>query len=143
MKKYSYLVMVVLIFALILSGCAEKADPIKNPTETPTGNTKPIELPPTENILSIEIAGGYEDTIVKDKEIIKAFMEKVSQAKPTSKQAGQDVPDVLQYKRVDLVVEGDISSIFIYEEDSKWYIEQANHGVYETDETTLKLLKDN
>ena len=129
MKRYSYLLFFVLIFALGLSGCGKKANP--------------IALPPTDNISSIEIAGGLEDTIITDKEMIASFIQKVVEATPTSKQSVQDVPAVSEYTRVDFVSEGNISSIFIYQENSKWYIEQPYHGIYETDEVILELLKSN
>lgn len=129
MKKYSCLILFVLIFTLCLSGCGEKANP--------------IELPLTDNISSIEIAGGIKDTIITDKETIASIIKKVAEAIPTSKQSVQDVPTVSEYTRVDFVSDGNISSIFIYQENSKWYIEQPYHGIYETDETILKLLKDN
>jgi len=129
MKKYSCLILIVLIFTLCLSGCGKKANP--------------IELPPTDNISSIEIAGGLKDTIITDKEMIASFIQKVVESIPTSKQSVQDVPTVSEYTRVDFVSDGNISSIFIYQENSKWYIEQPYHGIYETDEITLKLLKNN
>lgn len=101
----------------------------------------PIKLPLTENILSIEIAGGIKDIIVTDREMIESFIQKVAEATPTSKQSVQDVPTVSEYTRVDFVSHGNILSIFIYEDNSKWYIEQPYHGIYETDENILKLLK--
>ncbi|MDD4121718.1 MAG: DUF5301 domain-containing protein, partial [Eubacteriales bacterium] len=106
MKKYSWLILFVLIFTLGLSGCGKKANP--------------IELPPTDNISSIEIAGGIKDTIITDKEMIASFIQKVVEATPTSKQSVQDVPTVSEYTRVDFVSDGNISSIFIYQENSKW-----------------------
>ena len=129
MKKFSCFILFVLIFTLCLSGCGKKANP--------------IELPPTDNISSIEIAGGLEDTIIKDKEMIASIIQKVVDATPTSKQSVQDVPTVSEYTRIDFVSDGNISSIFIYQQNSKWYIEQPYHGIYETDEIILKLLKNN
>jgi hypothetical protein len=129
MKKYNCLILFVLIFTLCLSGCGKKA--------------KPIELPITDNISSIEIAGGLKDTIITDKKMIASYIEKVAEAIPTSKQSVQDVPTVSEYTRVDFVSEKNISSIFIYKENSNWYIEQPYHGIYKTDEIILKLLKDN
>jgi hypothetical protein len=129
MKKYNCLILFVLIITLCLSGCGKKANP--------------IELPLTENISSIEIPGGIKDTIITDKEIIASFIKKVLEAMPTSKQSVQDVPTVSEYTRVDFVSAKNFSSIFIYQENSKWYIEQPYRGIYETDEITLKLLKDN
>ncbi|MDD4781751.1 MAG: DUF5301 domain-containing protein [Tissierellia bacterium] len=127
MKKFSCIILFILIFTLGLLGCGK--------------NANSIELPPTDNISSIEIAGGLEDTIITDKEIIASFIQKVGEAKPTNKQSVQDVPTVSEYTRVDFVSKGNISSIFIYQKNSKWYIEQPYHGIYETDENILKLIE--
>ena len=99
MKRCSYLIYFLLIFALCLSGCGKKANP--------------IELPPIDNISSIEIAGGLKDTIITDKEMITSFIQKVVEATPTSKQSVQDVPTVSEYTRIDFVSGGNISRIFI------------------------------
>lgn len=105
-------------------------------------NTSQIKLPLTDNISSIEIAGGLKDTIITNKDMIEFFIQKVVEATPTSKQSIQDVPTVSEYTRVDFISSGNILSIFIYQDNSKWYIEQPYYGIYETNENILKLLKD-
>jgi len=133
------------IMVLVLSGCVKKAEPIEppskeNPTESPS-KADSIELPPINEIISVEITTGIEDIIHKDEAWIKSFIQKVSEATPTSKESVQDVPTVSKYTRVDIVGDRKISSIFIYEEDSEFYIEQAYRGIYKTDETILEFLK--
>jgi len=128
MKKFTCYILFILIFTIYLSGCEKKANP--------------IELPLIDDITSIEIAGGIKDTIITNEEIIASFIQKVIEAKPTSKQSLQDVPNALEYTRVDFVSDGNITSIFIYKENSKWYIEQSYQGIYEIDENILMLLND-
>ncbi len=139
------IIAMVFIIVLVLSGCVNKTEPIEppskeNPTESPS-KADPIELPPINEIISVEITTGIEDIIHKDEAWIKSFIQKVSEATPTSKKSVQDVPTVSKYTRVDIVGDKKISSIFIYEEDSEFYIEQAYRGIYKTDETILEFLK--
>lgn len=100
-----------------------------------------IELPLTSEITSIEINSEVKDTICTKKEQIEAFVQKISEATPTSKESVQDVPTVEKYTRIDFVTNGKISSIFIYQKGYNWYIEQPYRGIYETDGTILSLLE--
>ncbi len=139
------IIALVFIIVLVLSGCVNKTKPIEPPskenlTESPS-KADPIELPPINEIISVEITTGIEDIIHKDEAWIKSFIQKISEATPTSKKSVQDVPTVSKYTRVDIVGDRKISSIFIYEEDSEFYIEQAYRGIYKTDETILEFLK--
>ncbi len=130
------IIAMVFIIVLVLSGCVNKTEPIEPPSKA-----DPIELPPINEIISVEITTGIEDIIHKDEAWIKSFIQKVSEATPTSKKSVQDVPTVSKYTRVDIVGDKKISSIFIYEENSEYYIEQAYRGIYKTDETILEFLK--
>ncbi|GEM_PF-1219355 len=139
------IIAMVFIIVLVSSGCVKKAEPIEppskeNPTESPS-KADTIALPSINEIISVEITTGIEDIIHKDEAWIKSFIQKVSEATPTSKESVQDVPTVSKYTRVDIVGDKKISSIFIYEEDSEFYIEQAYRGIYKTDETILEFLK--
>ncbi|HBV68345.1 MAG TPA: hypothetical protein DEF04_09290 [Clostridiales bacterium] len=139
------IIAMVFIIVLVSSGCVKKAEPIvppskENPTESPS-KADPIALPSINEIISVEITTGIEDIIHKDEAWIKSFIQKVSEATPTSKESVQDVPTVSKYTRVDIVGDKKISSIFIYEENSEYYIEQAYKGIYKTDETILDFLK--
>ncbi len=139
------IIAMVFIIVLVLSGCVNKTEPIEpplkeNPTESPS-KADPIVLPSVNEIISVEITTGIEDIIYKDEAWIKSFIQKVSEATPTSKESVQDVPTVSKYTRVDIVGDKKISSIFIYEENSEYYIEQAYRGIYKTDETILEFLK--
>ncbi len=98
------IIAMVFIIVLVLSGCVNKADPIEppskeNPTESPS-KADPIELPPINEIISVEITTGIEDIIHKDEAWIKSFIQKISEATPTSKKSVQDVPTVSKYTRV-------------------------------------------
>lgn len=128
MKKTIISMACIIVLGLSLTACGKKAEP--------------MVLPYAEEIRSIEVSNGIDDIICTDKDVIASFIQKISEARATSKKSVQDVPNVSEYTRVDLVQDGKLTSIFIYQENSKWYIEQAYQGIYETDENILDLLMD-
>ena len=127
MKKSTLTIAMTLLMLFCLSACGEKP--------------APIALPAAEDVTSIEIAGGKEDTICTEKEKIAAFLQKASASKLTAEESVQDVPTVSKYTRVDLVCDGTLSSLFIYEKNAKWYIERPYEGIYETDESILATIQ--
>lgn len=127
MKKLVFAITLIMISLFFFSGRGDQADP--------------IVLPAVDEITSVEIVNGNEDMINKDEVWIAAFFEKISKAVPTVKASTQDVPTVSVYTRVDFVSSGKISSIFVFKEGSKYFIEQPYQGIYETDETILDFLE--
>ncbi|MEG0598133.1 MAG: DUF5301 domain-containing protein, partial [Oscillospiraceae bacterium] len=79
--------------------------------------------------------------ICTEKEKIAAFLQKASASRLTTEESVQDVPTVSKYTRVDLVCDGTLSSLFIYEKNAKWYIERPYEGIYETDESILDAIE--
>ena len=127
MKKSVVGIIFIITCCLSLSACKKKAEP--------------IALPLASEVTSVEVGLGDEDIIHTDKEWIASFMQKVGDGTPTSKESLQDVPSVSKYTKVDILYNDNVSSIFIYEEDSTWYVEQPYKGIYEVDETLSSLLK--
>ncbi|MEG0575874.1 MAG: DUF5301 domain-containing protein [Anaerovoracaceae bacterium] len=127
MKKTTVAIGLILITALCLSACTKKSEP--------------LVLPEAKDVKSIEIARGIEDLICKDQEKIDEFIQKATKAKPTDLKLHSDVRSIEGCQRVDLVTGDDMISIYVYEKDSKWYIERESQGIYETDETLLKILE--
>ena len=100
-----------------------------------------IEFPLVSEIISIEIDNDEETIVCTDKEKINLFVEKVYEATDTEKESLDDIPTALEYVRVDILHSGGgISSVFVYQEEDQWYIEQPYQGIYQTDETLLGLL---
>ena len=128
MKKSTIGAISIITCCLFLSSCKKKAEP--------------ISLPLTGAVESVEVALGSEDIIHTDEEWIASFMQKIGEGTPTSKESVQDVPSVSKYTKVDILYNNNISSVFIYEEDSKWYVEQPYQGIYEVDETISSFLED-
>ena len=126
MKKSIIGTIFIITCCLFLSSCKKKAEP--------------ISLPLTGAVESVEVALGDEDIIHTDEEWIASFMQKIGDGKPTSKESVQDVPSVSKYTKVDILYNSNTSIVFIYEENSKWYVEQPYQGIYEIDETISSLL---
>lgn len=127
MKKSTIGTIFIIACCLFLSSCKKKAER--------------IELPLTGEVESVEVALGSEDITHTDKEWIDSFMQKVRDGRPTSKESVQDVPNVSQYTKADVFYSDKLSTVFIYKEDSKWYVEHPYQGIYEVDETISSLLE--
>ena len=119
MKRFIALTcMVVCIISLI--GCSKKAEP--------------IVLPAINEIDSINIMT-FDGSEVShsDKEWIEQFIAVVTQAKSTTKESVQDVPNTEVYGKVDISNNGGITTFFYYTKDGKNYIEQPYRGIYVID----------
>ena len=102
---------------------------------------KTIDLPRLEDITSVEIAGGINDLICKDQNIIAEFINTLASAKDTKKQSLDDVPRVDDYIRVDIVTKKDMFVVFFYQIEDKWYAERPYQGIFEVENKILDILK--
>ena len=102
---------------------------------------KPMELPMVNEIYAVEIE--KDNTVVRyidGKEIIE-ILNFFSNAKPTRIITAHERPMVREYYIVNFDISKDrIYTSFIYNEDSKWYIEQPYVGVYEIRKGLLDFL---
>lgn len=89
MKKSVIVIVFLINLGLVLSSCSKKADPIM--------------LPSLNEISSIEIVNEGKSIIHSDKEWVESFIQKVNEAKPTSKKSIHDGPTVSEYTQVNLV----------------------------------------
>ena len=127
MKKYISLFL-YLICILALTACGKKADPIM--------------LPKAENILSVDVtvAGKTENHLGKF--WISNMISNISNAQPTRKESVQDVPQVESYIKIDIQSETGTSTLFAYEDNMKYYIEQPYQGIYEIDSKQYEQLQE-
>lgn len=118
----------VLLLLLILNvcGCAYAA--------------APIVLPDVEDIISISIESGDNTENHKDLSWIEEAVSAILSSEPTSKQSVQDTPQVDSYVRIDIQLRNGTSTIFAYEQDGKFYVEQPYQGIYEIEAETFELL---
>ena len=93
---------------------------------------KPIELPIMNEVFVVEIE--KENTITRytnDMEILE-ILKILSNVKPTRIITTHDRPMAREYFTINFNTQGDrLYTSYIYNENSKWYIEQPYYGVYE------------
>lgn len=99
-----------------------------------TADVQPISLPTVEEIdkISIEMINGTKVSY-EDIEYIEQVVSILLDAKATNKKSVQDVPVNKDFGSIHLENESKTTTVFYYEENKKYYIEQAYQGIYETD----------
>lgn len=100
------------------------------------GKADPIVLPDRDNIANISVVIDGEIIYHEDSSWIDSVMSGIADAEPTSKESVQDVPQVDDYIKLDIQLFGGVSTVFAYEKDGKYYIEQPYQGIYELDSDT-------
>ena len=89
-----------------------------------------ITLPQTDEITSIDITVGANTINHSDKVWISEVVADISAAEPTRKESVQDAPQTENYIKIDFRLKTDVSTLFAYEENGKYYIEEPYQGVY-------------
>ena len=118
MKKQIYLFL-CLVCILAFTACGKK--------------TKTITLPQTEDITSIDITVGENTVNQTDKKWISEIISDISNSEPTNKESITDVPQVKNYIKIDFQLETGTSTLFVYEDRGKYYVEQPYQGIYKID----------
>ena len=118
MKKFLSLFL-CLTCILTLAACGKKA--------------APITLPRADEITSIDIT--FEENTVShsDKTWISEIIDDISSSEPTQKESVQDVPQVKSYVKIDFQFKTGTSTLFAYEDNKNYYIEQPYEGIYKID----------
>lgn len=129
MPRKVFVVFIVLMMAVVLSACGQKA--------------QPIVLPSKDEIHSVELTQGTETTSISEEEWISRFLDAVLKAQPTRKVSVQDQPQVKGYVKIDLKGETSVSTIFFYEEQGAYYLEQPYQGIYRSDAALYEMLVSN
>lgn len=128
MKRGIFAVIIMLTISFTLSACSDRAEP--------------IILPDHEDIISVKVSEGDDELVYTDVENISSIISKINEAKATSKPTVQDNPvNVDNYYSVYITAnEEQSTTLYIYKEKSKWYIEQPYQGIYGTDKAILEHL---
>lgn len=97
-----------------------------------------ISLPISKDISSIEIIDKsdtkYLETPEKIEEILKIFCD----SKLTGRESVQDVPLVDDYMTIFLNLKnGEITTLYVYQENGVWFIELPYQGIYEINQSQL------
>lgn len=94
---------------------------------------EPVNFPSNDEIIAIDIKKDTINLKYTDPEILKMIIEQLSKAKETRLLTVHDRPTVRDYYTVDIITkDNDMTyTSFIYQENSKWYLEQPYIGIYE------------
>lgn len=127
MKKcFSVIICVVCI--LTLFACSKKANP--------------IVLPQSSDVVSVDVTVGENTVNCSDKTWIDEVISGLSDSKPTHRESVQDSPHVKDYMRIEINSQTEKTTVFVYKDKGKFYIEQPYNGICIIDEETYNQLKE-
>lgn len=127
MKKcFSVIICVACI--LTLFACGKKANP--------------IVLPQSSDVVSVDVIDGENTVNCSDKTWIDEVINGITDSKPTNKQSVQDFPQVDNYIKVELNSQTEKTTVFVYKDKGKFYIEQPYNGIYIIDSDLYKMFQE-
>lgn len=127
MKKcFSVIICVVCI--LTLFACSKKANP--------------IVLPQSSDVVSVDVIDGENTVNCSDKTWIDEMISSLSDSKPTNRESVQDSPNVKDYMRIEINSQTEKTTVFVYKDKGKFYVEQPYSGICIIDEETYNQLKE-
>lgn len=127
MKKcFSVIICVVCILSLF--ACSKKANP--------------IVLPQSSDVVSVDVIDGENTVNCSDKTWIDEVISSLSDSKPTNRESVQDSPHVKDYMRIEINSQTEKTTVFVYKDKGKFYIEQPYNGICIIDEETYNQLKE-
>lgn len=105
-------------------------------------NANPIVLPQSSDVVSVDVIDGENTVNCSDKIWIDEVISGMTDSKPTNKQSVQDFPQVDNYIKVELNSQTEKTTVFVYKDKGKFYIEQPYSGICIIDEETYNQLKE-
>ena len=102
-------------------------------------NANPIILPQSSDVVSVDVTVGENTVNCSDKIWIDEVISGLSDSKPTNKQSVQDFPQVDNYIKVELNSQTEKTTVFVYKDKGKFYIEQPYNGIYIIDSDLYKM----
>lgn len=106
------------------------------------GKADPIVLPDKDDVTEVGVTYDGETEYHKDAEWIEQMLSGMKAAEPTNKESVQDAPQVDNYIKIDFQLDNGVSTIFVYEDGGRYYIEQPYQGIYELDSAVYSLIKE-
>lgn len=98
---------------------------------TACGKAEPMTLPETGEIVSVDVTAGDQTVQHTDEAWISEMVTALSGAEPTGRESVQDVPQAEELVRLDLQLGSGASTLFAYQEDEHFYVEQPYQGIYQ------------
>lgn len=127
MKKY-FSVIICVVCILTLFACSKKANP--------------IVLPQSSDVVSVDVTVGENTVNCSNKTWNDEVISGLSDSKPTNRESVQDSPHVKDYMRVEINSQTEKTTVFVYKDKGKFYVEQPYSGICIIDEETYNQLKE-
>lgn len=127
MKK-CFSVIICVVCVLTLFACSKKVNP--------------IVLPQSSDVVSVDVIDGENTVNCSDKTWIDEVISGLSDSKPTNRESVQDSPHVKDYMRIEINSQTEKTTVFVYNEKGKFYVEQPYNGICIIDEETYNQLKE-
>lgn len=102
----------------------------------------PIVLPQSSDIVSVDVTVGENTVNCADKIWIDEVISGLSDSKPTNRDSVQDFPHVKDYMRIEINSQTEKTTVFVYKDKGKFYVEQPYSGICIIDEETYNQLKE-
>ncbi|WP_454969990.1 DUF5301 domain-containing protein [Eubacterium sp.] len=127
MKKF-FSVIICVVCILTLFACSKKANP--------------IVLPQSSDVVSVDVTVGENTVNCSNKTWIDEVISGLSDSKPTNRESVQDSPHVKDYMRIEIDSQTEKTTVFVYKDKGKFYVEQPYSGICIIDEETYNQLKE-
>lgn len=122
MKKANlFFLITMIVIGCVLSGCAEK------------NNAEIVKESSNLQEINLTLYNGKSINVTKS-EKIQDIVKVINSAEFTKEESVQDVPDAEQYGKIILVSKEDERTLFYYEREGKYYIEEPYVGIYQCDQ---------
>ena len=122
MKKANlFFLITMIVIGCVLSGCAEK------------NNAEIVKESSNLQEINLTLYNGKSINVTKS-EKIQDIVKVIKSAESTNEESAQDVPNADQYGRIVLVSKEDERTLYYYEREGKYYIEEPYVGIYQCDQ---------
>lgn len=129
MKKANlFFLMTMIVIGCVLSGCAEK------------NNAEIVKESSNLQEINLTLYNGKSINVTKS-EKIQDIVKVINSAESTNEESAQDVPNADQYGRIVLVSKEDERTLYYYEREGKYYIEEPYVGIYQCDQNLNSYFK--
>lgn len=122
MKKANlFFLITMIVIGCFLSGCAEK------------NNAEIVKESSNLQEINLTLYNG-KSVNVTESEKVEDIVKVINSAESTKEESVQDVPNAKQYGKIILVSKEDERTLYYYEREGKYYIEEPYVGIYQCDQ---------
>ena len=99
-------------------------------------------MPDPGKIVSIDVTDSRSTKTHSDRTWISEIISGITSSEPTDKESVQDTPLNKDYLKIDLQFEVGTSTLFVYEDNGKYYAEQPYQGIYSISQDVYEQIKE-